>query len=160
MGYEKWVSIRERNIKLLFENVIYIPIIETLACISTIETVMCIMHCRKYHLHNLTETPTCIITTKSFPHIFVTETSTCMRPQNLYNFFSYFIYSRFFIAVAYHTVANLARLGISVRCNSSRRCHLHNCYRKHQFYSSNKNYHLQNRVAAFTCIDVASQAFL
>ena len=83
-----------------------------------------------------------------------------MRPQNLYNFFSYFIYSRFFIAVAYHTVANLAQLGISVRCNSSRRCHLHNCYRKRQLHSSNKNYHLQNRVAAFTCIDVASEAFL
>ena len=52
LGYEKWVSIRERNINLLFETVIYIAITETVTCIITIGTVMCKMHCRKYHLHN------------------------------------------------------------------------------------------------------------
>ena len=39
--YEKWVSVRERNIKLL---------LETVACIIAIEIVSCIMHCRKYYL--------------------------------------------------------------------------------------------------------------
>ena len=38
--YEKWVSFRERNIKLLLETVTYIAITETVTCIITIETVM------------------------------------------------------------------------------------------------------------------------
>ena len=46
--YEKWVSVRERNIKLLLETVTYIATTETVTCIITIEIVMCIMHCRKY----------------------------------------------------------------------------------------------------------------
>ena len=50
--YEKRLSVRERNMKLLLETVTYIAIKERLTCIITIETVMCIMHCRKYHLHN------------------------------------------------------------------------------------------------------------
>ena len=50
---EKWVSVRERNLKLLLETVTYIAITETVTSIITIETVMCIIHCRKYHLHNL-----------------------------------------------------------------------------------------------------------
>ena len=50
--HEKWVSVRERNIKLLLETVTYIATTETVTCIITIEIVMCIMHCRKYHLHD------------------------------------------------------------------------------------------------------------
>ena len=50
--YEKWMSVRERNIKLLLETVTYIATTETVTCITTIEIVMCIMHCRKYYLHN------------------------------------------------------------------------------------------------------------
>ena len=48
---EKWVSSRERNIKFLLETVTYIAITKTATFITTIETVMCIMHCKKYHLH-------------------------------------------------------------------------------------------------------------
>ena len=40
--YEKLVSVRKRNIKLLFETVTYIAATETVACITTIETVMLI----------------------------------------------------------------------------------------------------------------------
>ena len=40
-NYEKWVPVRQRNIKLLLKTVTYI------ICIITIEIVMCIMHCRK-----------------------------------------------------------------------------------------------------------------
>ena len=40
-NYEKWVPVRQRNIKLLLKTVTYI------ICIITIEKVMCIMHCRK-----------------------------------------------------------------------------------------------------------------
>ena len=50
--YEKWVSVRERNIKLLLETVKYIATTETVSSISTIKIVMCIIHCRKYHLHD------------------------------------------------------------------------------------------------------------
>ena len=72
LGYEKWVSIRERNINLLFETVIYIAITETVTCIITIETVMCITHCRKYHLHNCNRNSHLHNYNKSYPHIFVT----------------------------------------------------------------------------------------
>ena len=36
----------------LLETVTYIAIKERFVCIITIETVMCILHCRKYHLHD------------------------------------------------------------------------------------------------------------
>ena len=51
--YEKWVSVRERNINLLLETVTYTATTETVTCITTIEIVMCIMNCRKYYLHDL-----------------------------------------------------------------------------------------------------------
>ena len=38
--------------KVNYLKLTYIAIKERLTCIITIETVMCIMHCRKYHLHN------------------------------------------------------------------------------------------------------------
>ena len=50
--YEKRLSVTERNMKLLLGTVTYIAIKERITCIITMETVMCIMHCRKYHLHN------------------------------------------------------------------------------------------------------------
>ena len=40
--YKKWVSVRERNIKLLLETVTYIATTETVTCIITTEIVMCI----------------------------------------------------------------------------------------------------------------------
>ena len=50
--YEQRLSVRERNMKLLLETVTYIAIKERVICIIAMETVMRIMHCRKYHLHN------------------------------------------------------------------------------------------------------------
>ena len=50
--YEKWMSVRERNIKLLLEAVTYMATMETGTCIITIEIVMYIMDCRKYHLYD------------------------------------------------------------------------------------------------------------
>ena len=43
-SYEKWMSVRERNIKLLLETVTYMATAETATCIITIEMVICIMH--------------------------------------------------------------------------------------------------------------------
>ena len=65
--YEKRVSVRERNIKLLLERVTYIDITETKTCIlqqkqlCTAESTNCII---------ATETPTCIKTIKIVIHIF------------------------------------------------------------------------------------------
>ena len=48
--YAKWVSVRERDIKLLLETVtciITIAATRTVTCISTIKAVTCIMNCGK-----------------------------------------------------------------------------------------------------------------
>ena len=74
--YEKWMSVRERNIKLLLETVTYIATTETVTCITTIEIVMCIMHCRKYYLHDCNMY---IISIKIVTHIFAAETFTCIK---------------------------------------------------------------------------------
>ena len=42
--YKKWMSVRERNIKLLLEAVTYMATIETATCIITIEIVIYIMY--------------------------------------------------------------------------------------------------------------------
>ena len=67
--YEKRLSVRERNMKLLLEKV---------TCIITIDTVMCIMHSRKYYLHNCDRDSICTITLKIVTHIFAAETLTCI----------------------------------------------------------------------------------
>ena len=63
---------------LLLENVTYMTIKERVTCIITTNTVMCIMHCRKDHLHNCNRTPICIITIKIVTHIIAAETVTCI----------------------------------------------------------------------------------
>ena len=50
--YEERLSVREMNMKLLLETVFYIAIKERVTCITTIETVTCIIYYRKYCLHN------------------------------------------------------------------------------------------------------------
>ena len=55
--HEKWMSVRERNINLLLEAVTYMAKTETATCIITIEIIMSIMHCRKYHLHDCNRLP-------------------------------------------------------------------------------------------------------
>ena len=45
--FEKWASVRERNLKLLLETVASIATAETVTCIITVRLVIYIMHCRK-----------------------------------------------------------------------------------------------------------------
>ena len=52
---------------LLLETVTYIATRETGTCIIPIEIVMCIMHCRKYYLHDCD---------KKIHQIFVTKCTT------------------------------------------------------------------------------------
>ena len=47
---QKWWN--ANAMKLLLETATYIAIKERVPCIITMETVMCIMHSRKYYLHN------------------------------------------------------------------------------------------------------------
>ena len=72
--YEKWVSVRERNLKLLLETVTYKATTETVTCIIAIEIVMCIMHCEKYYLHDCRRDSLVHISIKMVTHIFAAET--------------------------------------------------------------------------------------
>ena len=45
--HEKWMTVRERNIKMILEAVTYMATTETATWKITIEIVMCIMHCKK-----------------------------------------------------------------------------------------------------------------
>ena len=76
--YEKRLSVRERNMKSLLETVIYTAIKVRVTCIITIETVICIMHCKNTTCIIATETPIYIITVKIATHIFAAETVTCI----------------------------------------------------------------------------------
>ena len=68
--YEKRLSVRERNMKLLLETVTYVAIKERATCIITMETVICIMPCRKYNLHNCKRDSRLLNYNKSYhPHI-------------------------------------------------------------------------------------------
>ena len=44
--YEKWMSVRENNVKLVLEAVTYMATTETATCIITKDIVMCIMYRR------------------------------------------------------------------------------------------------------------------
>ena len=63
------MSVRGRNIKLLLEAVTYMATTETATCIITTEIVMCVMPCRKYHLHDCNRDSHCIIPIKIVIHI-------------------------------------------------------------------------------------------
>ena len=87
--YEMWVSVWERNIKLLLETVIcIISAVEISNYIIATETVTCIIATErstnipvtKYHLKtciNAADVVTCIIAIESVSCIVPTETATC-----------------------------------------------------------------------------------
>ena len=136
--YEKWLLVRERNIKLLLETVTYIATTvhngnssnshvhnaETPMCIISIKIVTNIFAAEIFTCINAAESSNCIITTETVPCVIATKRSTniivaesttniiAIEPQNLHNY--------------------------------NRRWHLHNCYRMCQLHSSNRNCHLQN----------------
>ena len=62
------------------ETVTYI-----VTCIITIETVICMMHCRKYHLHNCSKDPNLHNYNKNCHHIFAAETVTCISAAETSN---------------------------------------------------------------------------
>ena len=67
--YEKWMSVRERNINFLLKAVTYMATMETVTCIITTEIVMCIMQCRKYHLHDCNKDSLHNFSKNCHPHI-------------------------------------------------------------------------------------------
>ena len=120
--FEKWVSVRERNIKLLLETVTYITI---------------------------TETSTYMITTKIVTHIFVEETIACINAAGTSN--SIISTVACTIATERSTSITVIESTICIIAmepqdlhNWKRRCHLHNCYRRCQLHGSNRNCYLQN----------------
>ena len=64
--YEQRVSVRERNVKLLLESVLYIAITETVTCILK-DKQLCIAESTTCVVR--TETPICINTINCHPHI-------------------------------------------------------------------------------------------
>ena len=149
--YEKWVSVRERNTKLLLDTVMYIATTKPATSIITIEIVMCIMHRRKYHLHDWTETPMCIVSTKIITHIFAAETFTCINAAETSNCIIATETVTCIIATKRSTNINVAESTTNIIAiepqnlhNCNRRWHLHNCCRKCQLHSSNRNCHLHN----------------
>ena len=103
----------------LLETVTYIAIKERLACIITIETVMCVLHCRKYHLHDCSRSSYLHNCNKNcHPHIFYRNYHLHMCSRNF----------------------NCNRNSHLLNCN---RCYYqHNCHRKWQLHSSSRNFHL------------------
>ena len=116
---------------------------ERLACIVTIKTVMCIMHCRKYHLHTAyaTETSICIITTKIVTYIFAAETVTCICAAKTYNWIIATETVTCIIATERSTSIPVTKYHLKTCINSTDvvtciiaiKCHLH---------SFNRNFHL------------------
>ena len=129
--YEKWLSVRERNIKLLLETVTYIATTETVTCITTIELVMCIMHCRKYYLHHCNRGIHLHSFNKNVSHIFAAETFTCINVAKT---------SNCIVATKRSTKKNESNPNITAIEPQK----LNNCYRKCQLHSSNRNCHPQN----------------
>ena len=79
--YEKRLSVTERNMKLLLETVTYIAIKERFTCIITMETIMCIIYCWKYHLHNCNRDSNLQNCNKSFAYVL----QNCNRNSHMHN---------------------------------------------------------------------------
>ena len=113
--YEKWMSVIERNINLLLEAVTYMAATETATCIITIEIVISIMHCRKYHLRD------------------------CNRGSRLHNFnkncHSHICCRNFH----WHECSRNLKLH---DCNTN--SHLHNCKKKIYQHKCSRKYHQHN----------------
>ena len=139
--YEKWMSVRESNINWLLEAVMYMATTETATCIITTEIVMCIMHCRKYHLHdcnrdhlhNFNKIVTHIFAAKIFTSISVADTSSCITATETVAFIT-----------ATKRSTNISAAESTTNITAIEHQNLHNCYRKCQLHSSNRNCHLQN----------------
>ena len=112
------MSVRERNIKLLLEAVTYMATTETATCIITIEIVMCIMHCRKYHLHDCNRNSTGIISIKIVTHIYAAEIFTCISVAETSN-----------CIIAIQTVTFITAKKKIHQHKCSKKYHQHNCNR-------------------------------
>ena len=131
---------QKKEYEMLIETVTYIAIIERVTFIITIETVMCIMHCKNTSCVIATETPIWIITVKIATHKFAAEAVTCICVAEISN-----------CIIATETVTSISvterSTNIPVPLQNLHKCnrrHLHNCRRKCQLQSSNRNCHLQN----------------
>ena len=139
--------------KLLLETVTYIAIKERITCIITMETLICIMHCRKYHLRNC-KTPIYIITIKIVTRVFAAETVTCTGAVKTSS-----------CIITTETVTCIIVTERSTNIQITERttlkpekwnqcCHLRNCHGKCQLHSSNRNCHLQNWLHKFSLAEM------
>ena len=136
------MDVRERNINLLYEAVTYMATMETITCIITIEIVMCIMQCRKYHLNDCNrDSHLDNFSKKCHPHIdveiftgiCVAETSNCIIATETVT-----------LITATRRSTNISVTESTTNIIATEHQNLHNCYRKYQLNSFNRNRHLQN----------------
>ena len=147
-SYEKQVSVRERNVKLLLETVTYIA--PTSHLHNCNRNSMCIMHCSTTCMI-VTETSTCITSIKIVFHVFVADAFTCINGGETFNCIISTETVTCIFAMKRSTKINVAESTTDIiamepqKLHNCNRCwHLHNCYRKCQLHSSSRNCHLQN----------------
>ena len=150
--YKKWMSVGEKNTKLLLETVtyIYITTTETVTYLITIKIVMCIMHGRKYHLHDCKREShshnfnivTHIFAAEIFISISVAVTSNYIIATEIVTFITATKRSTN-ISIAESTTSIIAIEPQNLH-NCNRCWYLHNCYGNCQLHSSNRNCHLQD----------------
>ena len=134
---------------MLLEAVTYMAAMETATCIITKEIVMCIMQCRKYHLHDCNKDSLHNFSKNCHPHIWcrifhwhcVAETSNCIIATETVTFIT--ATKRSTNISAAESTTNIIAIEHQNLYNCSRCWHLHNCYEKCQLHSSNRNFHLQ-----------------
>ena len=134
--FEKRMSVREGNLKVLLETVTYITITETVTSMITIETIVCIMQ-KIPPAWFARGTRTCIIAIKIVTHILTAETITCISAAETFN---YIIATKTItcmiaterstnMAVTESTTSMIAIEPQNLH-NCNRHCLWHNCYRQ------------------------------
>ena len=105
---------------------------------------MCIMHCRKYNLHDCNR-DICIISIKIVTHIFAADTFTCINGAEISNSIILTETVTCIIATKRSTKINVIESTTNITAkepqkqhNCNRCWHLHNCYRKCHLHSPNK----------------------
>ena len=122
------MSVRGRNIKLLLKAVTYMVTTETATCIITTEIVMCMMHCRKYHLHDCNRDSHYIIPIKIVTHIFAAKTFICISVAETSNSIIAIKTVTFITATKRST--NISTAESTTNINAIEPQNLHNCNRR------------------------------
>ena len=134
---------------------------ETGTCIIKTEIVMCLMHCRKYHLHDCNRDSHVHNFKKTVTHIFAAEIFTCISAAETSNCTIATETDIFITATRRSTNVSVAEISTNIITikpqnlhNCNRLWHLLNCYGKCQLHSSNRNCHLIQKLSIAEVVTV------